>query len=618
METFSVSGQTEPLSTWQLLQRRCEESLTVLALALMVSLPLLESFLRKFFHTGLSGSTGFVQHLVLAVGMLGGALAAREGRLLSLSTATNYLKGKWKFAALVFSNSFAAAIAFELFIASISFVLIKWRSGDMVTSNIPLWPVLLVMPFGFGLMTIRIIHHGGKSWKGRLLTLAVASTAILIVSLSNISPERFMVPALIALIVATILGAPIFTALGGAALVLFWSAGQPIAMVSVDQYRLAVDATLPAIPLFTLAGYFLAEGGASRRMIRIFQALFAGVRGGPAIVTAMICAFFTTFTGASGVTILALGGLLMPVLRAAGYSEKNALGFMTGAGSLGILFPPCLPLILYAVVATTIGTEISITKMFLGGIIPGILLMVLAISWGVYAGHREKKEGDVFSGREAFAALWNAKWELLVPVVALASLFSGLATTVEAAAFTALYSFCVESLIYRDLSITKSVPRIMTECGLLVGGVLLILGVAMGFTDYLFTASVPEHLVAWAKEFIQSPWVFILALNLFLLVVGCLMDIFSAIVVVAPLIIPLGKEFGIDPVHLGIMFLANLELGFLTPPVGMNLFLSSYRFRKPMSEVIRSVLPMLGMLLAGVLIISYVPFLTTWLPGLFR
>ena len=618
METSSVSGQTKPLSTWQLLQRRSEESLTVLALAFMVSLPLLESILRKFFHTGLSGSTGFVQHLVLAVGMLGGALAAREGRLLSLSAATNYLKGKWKSAALVFSNSFAAAIAFQLFLASISFVLIKWRSGDIVANNIPLWPVLLVMPFGFGLMTIRIIRHGGASWKSRILTLAVTSAVVVVVSFSNISPERLMVPALIVLIVATILGAPIFTALGGAALILFWSAGQPIAMVSVDQYRLAVDANLPAIPLFTLAGYFLAEGGASRRMVRIFQALFAGIRGGPAIVTAMICAFFTTFTGASGVTILALGGLLMPVLRAAGYSERNALGFVTGAGSLGVLFPPCLPLILYAVIATTICTEISITKMFLGGIIPGVLLMGLAISWGVYASHREKKEGDVFSGSEALAALWDAKWELLVPIVALVSLFSGLATTVEAAAFTALYSFCVETFIYRDLSVTKSVPRIMTECGLLVGGVLLILGVAMGFTDYLFTASVPEHLVTWAREFIQSPWVFILALNLFLLVVGCLMDIFSAIIVVAPLIIPLGKEFGIDPVHLGIIFLANLELGFLTPPVGMNLFLSSYRFRKPMSEVIRSVLPMLGVLLAGVLIISYVPFLTTWLPGLFR
>jgi len=618
METSSVSGQTKPLSTWQLLQRRSEESLTVLALALMVSLPLLESVLRKFFHTGLSGSTGFVQHLVLAVGMLGGALAAREGRLLSLSAATNYLKGKWKSAALVFSNSFAAAIAFQLFVASVSFVLIKRESGDIVANNIPLWPVLLVMPFGFGLMTMRIIRHGGASWKGRLLTLAVTSAVVVVVSFSNISPERLMVPALIVLIVATILGAPIFTALGGAALILFWSAGQPIAMVSVDQYRLAVDANLPAIPLFTLAGYFLAEGGASRRMVRIFQALFAGIRGGPAIVTAMICAFFTTFTGASGVTILALGGLLMPVLRAAGYSERNALGFVTGAGSLGVLFPPCLPLILYAVIATTIGTEISITKMFLGGIIPGVLLMGLAISWGVYASHREKKEGDVFSGSEALAALLDAKWELLVPIVALVSLFSGLATMVEAAAFTALYSFCVETFIYRDLSVTKSVPRIMTECGLLVGGILLILGVAMGFTDYLFTASVPEHLVAWAREFIQSPWVFILALNLFLLVVGCLMDIFSAIIVVAPLIIPLGKEFGIDPVHLGIIFLANLELGFLTPPVGMNLFLSSYRFRKPMSEVIRSVLPMLGVLLAGVLIISYVPFLTTWLPGLFR
>jgi C4-dicarboxylate transporter DctM subunit len=509
-------------------------------------------------------------------------------------------------------------VTFYLFLASLTFVLAKRQTGEILANQIPLWSVLLVIPVGFALITLRILHHASDTWRGRLLTLLTAGALIAAGAQSVIDPGRLMVPALVALIVATALGAPVFTALGGAALILFWGDGQPIAMLSIDHYRLAVDATLPTIPLFTLAGYLLAEGGASRRLIGVFQALFGHVRGGPAIVTALVCALFTAFTGASGVTILALGGLLMPVLLAARYSERDALGLVTSAGSLGLLFPPCLPLILYAVVATTIGTEISISKMFLGGIVPGVLLVVLTAWWGVRAGSREVAASGRFNAGEAGRALWEAKWELLIPVVALVSLFSGLATPVEASAITALYAFVVETLIYRDLDLVKDVPRVMGECGLLVGGVLLILGVAMGFTDYLFTANVPERLVLLAREFIASRWVFLLALNLFLLVVGCLMDIFSAIVVVAPLIIPLGNEFGFDPVHLGIIFLANLELGFLTPPVGMNLFLSSYRFKKPMIEVTRSILPMLGILLVGVLLISYIPALTTTLPRLFK
>jgi len=620
VEAFHANEPTagSPPPAWSRVLRQSEDLLTALVLALMLLLPLVESFLRRFFHTGIASSMTFVQHLVLYLGMLGGALAAREARLLSLSTATNYLKGRWRSAATLYSSSFAAAMTFYLCLASVTFVLTKREAGEILANHIALWAVLLVIPFGFAVITLRILWHASETWKGRLLAPVITGLLIGVGAQSVVEPNRLLVPALVALIFATALGAPVFTALGGAALILFWSEGQPIAMLSVDHYRLAVDAALPTIPLFTLVGYLLAEGGASRRLIRVFQALFGHVRGGPAIVTAFVCALFTAFTGASGVTILALGGLLMPVLRAANYSERNALGLLTSAGSLGLLFPPCLPLILYAVVATTIGTEISITKMFLGGIVPGILLMVLTAWWGIHCGSRATGPSVSFSPAEARRALWEAKWELLIPVVALVSLFSGLATPVEASAFTALYAFVVETIVYRDLRLAKDIPRVMGECGLLVGGVLLILGVAMGFTDYLFTANVPEKLVALAKEFIHARWVFLLALNLFLLVVGCLMDIFSAIVVVAPLIIPLGKEFGFDPVHLGIIFLANLELGFLTPPVGMNLFLSAYRFRKPMTEVTRSVLPMLGILLIGVLLISYIPALTTVLPRLFK
>jgi tripartite ATP-independent transporter DctM subunit len=293
----------------------------------------------------------------------------------------------------------------------------------------------------------------------------------------------------------------------------------------------------------------------------------------------------------------------MPVLLAARYSERNALGLLTGSGSIGLLFPPCLPVILYAIIA-----NIDINQMFLGGILPGVLMVIAASIWGIWQSPKMSREDTkAFSWMEARNALWDAKWELLLPVVACAALFSGHATAVEASAITALYAFIVESLVYRDLSITKDLPRVMTECGLLVCAILLILGVALGFTGYLIQAQVPDQLISWVQHTVHSPLVFLLALNGFLLIVGCLMDIFSAIIVVVPLMTPLGIAFGIDPIHLGIIFLANLELGYLTPPVGMNLFLSSYRFNKPMPEVSRAIIPILLVLLAGVLLITYVP-----------
>jgi C4-dicarboxylate transporter DctM subunit len=601
---------------WCKLLRAGEDFVVTLALAFMVVLPVAEIFLRKLFHVGISGSTAFVQHLVLFVGMLGGAVAARQGRLLSLATAT-YLKGRWKTGASVFSNAFAATMTALLFSASVQFVLSRKESGETLAYGIPLWLFQLVLPIGFGLVAVRLIRLASTRWRGRLVAISLAGIILWLGVLPPVDPAILVLPALAVLGIATLLGSPVFVTLGGAALILFWGNGQTIAMIPIDHYRLVVNPTLPTIPLFTLAGYFLAEGGASKRLVRVFQALLGGLRGGPAVVTVLVCAFFTSFTGASGVTILALGGLLMPVLITAQYSEKHALGLLTGAGSLGLLFPPCLPLILYAVVATSVGTEVSIKQMFLGGIGPGLVMLALTAWWGIRKGPGEVAALRKFDGAEAFSAVWSAKWELALPVVALVALFGGFATPVEAAAVTALYAFAVETFIHRELKLFGDVPRVMTECGLMVGGVLLILGVAMGLTDYLFDARVPERAVDWAQSAIHSRWIFLLALNLFLLVVGCLMDIFSAIVVVAPLIIPMGRAFGIDPVHLGIIFLANLELGYLTPPVGMNLFLSSYRFGKPMGEVIRAVLPMLLILLLGVLLTTYCPLLTTALPRLF-
>ncbi len=588
---------------------RGEDLCLAAALGAMVLLPLAESLLRGTLKTGISGVTAIVQHLTLIVGMLGGAVAARENRLLALSTGAILPPGKVQAAGRLFAHAFAAAVTAFLCAASVAFVQAERAGGNVLAYGVPVWVAQLALPLGFAAVALRLLWHASGKWKWRALAAMVAVAVVGAALHAPLPPERLTVPALLALLVATVFGAPVFTTLGGAALILFWAAGQPIASIPLDHYRLVTNPSLPTIPLFTLAGYFLAEGGASQRLIRVFRALLGSLRGGPAIVTALVCAFFTSFTGASGVTILALGGLLMPILLAARYSEKAALGLLTSSGSLGLLFPPCLPLILYGIIA-----KITIEQMFLGGILPGVLMVLMAAWWGVRQGPREGPVGARFEGREAARALWEAKWELLLPVVALASLFGGFATPVEAAALTALYAFVVEAFIHRDLKLTKDLARVMAECGLLVGGVLLILGVALGFTNYLVDAQIAVRALEWVTASIHSRWLFLLLVNLLLIVVGCLMDIFSAIVVVVPLIVPMGEAFGVDPVHLGIIFLANLELGYLTPPVGMNLFLASYRFGKPMPEVYRSVGSWMLLRLAGVLLITYVPPMTTTLP----
>jgi tripartite ATP-independent transporter DctM subunit len=576
----------------------------------MMALPLIEAVLRKTLQVGISNQTAIVQHLTLITGMLGAAIAARERRLLSLSSAELLPPGLWRDAARSFGAAVAATVSVMLLLASLKFVLSEREAGGAVAYGVPRWMVQLALPLGFALVASRILRGSSekRSWRGASVALAAVLTLVAV--LPPVPAPRLTVLAFVVLLAATVLGAPIFAALGGAGLILFWRDGSPIGSLTVDHYGLVTNPTLPTVPLFTLAGYFLAEGGASRRLIRVFQAAVGGLRGGPAILVALVCAFFTSFTGASGVTILALGGLLMPVLLAAGYAERTALGLLTGTGSLGLLLPPCLPLIFYGVIA-----GVDIRDMFLGGILPGLLLIVLTAIWGMSRAPRTATAGPTFDRRETLRAAWEAKWELLVPVVALGALFSGLATPVEAAALTAAYCFVIETFVYRDLHVLRDAPRVTAESGVLVGGVLLILGVALGFTNYLAFAEVPTKAVEWVTGAVHSKWVFLLFLNLFLIVVGALMDIYSAIVIVAPLLVPLGAAFGIAPVHLGIVFLANLELGYLTPPVGVNLFLASLRFERPMSQVIRSVVPMLVVFLIGVLVITYVPVLTTALPA---
>jgi len=624
--TPGSTGERQP-GGWRGILRNIEDSLLVIPMAALMAFPLIEIVLRRL-HTGISGATAFVQHFTLVVGMIGGAIAAREGRLLSFSTLSSFFKGKLKSIALVISSATASAICALLCAASVQFVWSEKAAGGTLAYGVPLWIIELVLPLGFGLIAIRLVWLSSRHWKARLVTACLTAAVVGFAVWSPIKPESLLVPALIALVVAVLLGAPVFTGIGGAALILFWADHEAIAAIPLKHYSLVTNPSLPTIPLFTLAGYFLAESGASSRLVALFESLFGSWRGGPAIATALACAFFTSFTGASGVTILALGGLLMPILRAANYSERSALGLLTGAGSLGLLFPPCLPVILYSIIAGTAmanlgvasagANSVTMEKMFAGGLLPGLVMVGLTAWWGVRQQPRQSGIQKTFDLGAARRALWNAKWELLLPVVALVALFAGFATPVEASAIVAFYALVLTTVIHRDLRPFADVPRVMRDCGILVGGVLLILGVALGFTHYLVSAQVPDQLVEWSTRTIHSKWLFLLGLNVVLLFVGGLIEIFAAIVVVVPLLVPVGVAFGLDPVHLGIIFLANMELGFLAPPLGLNLLLASYRFNVPILQVMRAAFPMLCVLLVGVLLITYFPPLTTWLPHFFK
>jgi tripartite ATP-independent transporter DctM subunit len=593
--------------------RTAERGLLVAALVAMGAIPVLEMLLRGTLGIGIPGSAALTQHLTLVVGMAGAALAAREGRLLAISGLHALLQGAVGGAARLASSAVTSAVAAALCAAAVQFVLSEREVGRDLIPGLPVWGVQLFLPAGFGLIALRMLWRAAPGWGGRALALAIAAVLLAAVQVLPLPRDAIVTAGLLTLGLAIVLGAPVFVALGGAALLLFWGAELPTVSLSLDHYRLVVNPSLPAIPLFTLAGYFLAESGAPQRLVRVFDALFGRFRGGAAAVTVFAGAFFTAFTGASGITILALGGLLMPLLRGVGHSERSALGLVTSSGSLGVLLPPSLPLILYAVVA-----KVPMQELFVAALLPGLTMILLLLVWGRHTAGRPAGRARSFDAREAGRAMVAAKWELLLPVVAFAALFGGFATPVEAAAITALYAFVITTFVHRDLELIRDVPRVVAECGLLVGGVLLILGVALGFTNYLVDAQIPDRAIEWATATLESRAAFLIALNVFLLLVGCVMDIFSAIVVVVPIIVPVAAAFGVDPVHLGSIFLANMELGYLTPLVGMNVFFASYRFGKPVLEVCRAVLPFLGVLLIGVLVVTYVPALTTALQVLSR
>ena len=581
-----------------------ERILAIVILAAMTALPLIEIVARKVLEGGIPGSIPLVQHLTLLITFVGAVLAAHNDRLLALSTA-HFLPERWRPAIKIFSNGLGAGISVTLAYASWNLVEVERTAPQEVAWGIPAWAFLMVMPVGFVAVAAWLLWEAGEGWLAR-----VASSWGLLVPAAfawwpAVGEWPVRGPGLLVIAIGAALGMPIFAALGGAACLLFWYDMTPIASVPTETYRLAASPMLPAIPLFTLAGYLLAEGGASGRITRLSKALVGWMPGGLAIVATLVLAFFTPLTGASGVTILSMGALLLPTLVEGGYPERTSLGLVTVSGSIGLLFPPSLPVILYAFYA-----EQPIEKLFVGGLLPGFLLVAVVAGYAAWAGSRRGAARTPFSGPEARAALLEAKWDLFLPILVLAGIFGGFTTLVEAAALTVLYAFVIECGVFRSLSIRKDLPRVFLECATLVGGFMIILGVALGLTNWLIFEQIPDQALAWVQEHIESKYVFLLALNLLLIAVGALMDIYSAIIVVVPLITPIGAAYGIDPVHLGIIFLANMELGYLMPPMGENLFLSAFRFDKPLISVYRATLPYMLILLAAVLVITYWPAFT--------
>jgi len=585
--------------------KRTEQGVLVTALGLACILPLIDVIGRPLGGFHIMGKDAYVSHLTLWLAFVGGLAATSQAKHLTLSTTEFFDEGLVRRLSHLFAFSVAAAVVAILAYASWNVVMATRGGEDKVLPiGLPEWISLLVMPTALGLAAIVFAWKASEHWAGRLTALAAIPLAFA-VGLLPPAAATHVWPLALVIVVAALLGAPVFVAMGGIAIVMFFHDGVPVSQVSSEVYRLIASPTLPAIPLLTAAGYVLAESTAAERLVRFFRAIFGWMPGGIAVMVAAVCALFTTFTGGSGVTIIALGGLVYPILRKDGYSEGFSLGLVTASGSLGLLFPPSLPVILYSVVASTREQSVPADQLYLAGLLPGLLLVVITAAYGVVIGRRVQQQRQPFSLREVAAASWHAKWELLLPVVIVALFVTGFATMLETAAAALAYAVIVECFITRDIHITRQLPDVLLKAAALMGAVLILLSVAMGLTSYLVDAQIPDMLLNWVKTHIHTQVMFLLALNVLLLVLGSVLEIYSAIIILAPIIAPMGAAFGVDPLHLGVIFLANLELGFLFPPVGLNLFLASSRFNKPLTSLYRHVVPFLIITGIGVLLITY-------------
>jgi tripartite ATP-independent transporter DctM subunit len=597
---------------------RFDEAFASAALACMTLIPLVEIVLRPLFGKGVENAPVLVQHLGLVLAMFGAVAAERHGHLTTLGSGLGALgNARTQAASRVFAHGSAAAICGLLALASWRFVASEAEAAHGLAYGVSVWWVQAAMPLGFLLLGARLgARCGAAPWSKAAGGLLLPAAGFLLAGEfdGNALP---LWPGVLWLLAALLAGAPVFAILGGLALALFWQDGQPLASVPLSHYQITVNPSLPALPLFTLAGLLFARTGAARRLGAVFMALFGGGVGGTVIAAAILCSCFTAFTGGSGVTILALGGLLLPLLRNAGFPEQRGISLVTSASALGVLLAPSVPLIMYAIIA-----RVPIDTMFLAGLVPAGVMVVFLL---VFGGYLKRDAGSAATAapaarpdaRQAVAAAWAAKWEILAPVVAIGSLVGGLATPTESAALTAAYAILTQAVAHRELN-WRLLARCLTDCAQVIGGVMLILGMALGLTNYLVDAGIPDAAIEWVQSVIPNKFVFLLALNVFLFAAGALMEIFAAIVVLVPLLLPVAMSYGIDPVHFGIIFLANMEMGFLCPPAGMNIYFAAAMFAKPVRYVAAAVLPALLAIFLGTLAISWLPVLATGLPRLLQ
>ncbi|MCL2208883.1 MAG: TRAP transporter large permease subunit [Treponema sp.] len=615
-----------------------EDIFCIAALALLTVFPLLEILVHALFKTGIPASSGFINHFLLFSALLGGMICTRNESHLAVSIVQYIPEGPVRVRLRVFCNLLSAFISIIIACSSVSFI--KIGIGDGMVGFIPRRILALIIPAAFLIIAARFARRTHLTgWKillpvFSLLLGTIASFPVIAKfiwgfdmpdSVFNILNLYFEViwflkiPLVIFLVLAAFGGTPLFIVLGGLSLLLL-QVSDPDPYLVIDGvmdtvanniYSGLTNDKIIAIPLFTLVGFFLSESKAGERLVNTFRCFFSWLPGGIIIVSVIICAFFTSFTGASGVTILALGGILYAILSDhLKYPQKFSIGLLTSVGSIGCLFPPSLPLILVGTVL-----QVNILHLFLGGIIPGLLLVVAMIVFGIIISLKIKIPVEKFEPRRAFVSLKDASLEILLPVFLIVAYFTGFLNLTQLGATAVFYIFIVEVLIHRDIKITK-INKIFGKAIPIIGGVLLILALANAFSTYIVFTQAPANVASWMHNAISSKFVFLLLLNAALLVIGLVLDMFSAILIVLPLIIPLGEIYGIDPVHLGIIFIVNLELGYLTPPVGLNLLFSSYRFQKPFIEICRHVVPFLIVQLAVVLLVTYLPPLSTWLVGL--
>ena len=588
---------------------RAIDWLCIFLFLILISFPIFQILGRYISFFSIPASQEIVQHMTLWIGFIGAVIAARSNKLLSVvrdPVFDSSTKVDWpKF----FVHVFSLSIVFVLSISYLKMIQIGFQYPDYIAPYIPTWFAQLIIPVGLILIWYQMIMTSSIDLKYRVLltVISIIPTVILYFWQFPLANPLLLWTKVLFAISLVAFGLPIFILL--ASLSIFFFLSEPsewatnydlISTISDSAYRIVVSPTLAAIPIFTLAGYILAESNISERLIRFFKASLGWLPGSTVLIVVLLCAFFTALTGGSGVTILALGAILYPILIHDGYSKQFSLGIITTAGSLGLLFPPSLPAIIYSVTA-----GINPLELFKQALIPAIFLMSIMFFYGLYK-RPKSKTVERFVFKDVFETAKIAKWEIAIPLLIILSLFSGFATLVESAALLVLYVLTVELYIFRDISF-KNLPKIIINCSTLIGGVLIILGFAMGFTGYLVDAQIPLKILNYVQSTISSKIIFLLALNILLLFVGCLMDVFSAIIVVVPLIAPLATYFGVDPFHLAIIFISNLELGYITPPVGMNLYLSSYRFEKDMPAIYRATLPFFFIRFLGVILITYIP-----------